>query len=244
MLKEELKIVGFAAVVCVVCSLALSATHISLKEKQLANAENDRKLNVLRAFGVDTAPGGKKIGPEEIAGYFTDHLSYKFLDRETNEPIDGMTFEEFKVVQKADEDGAPLPLYIWKDDGEATAYGFPMSGMGLWSTVYSYVSIEKDLETIKGVTFYGHGETPGLGGECSKPWFMNNFQEKKLYADGNPTAFEVVKGKAVDKYGDKPQQLAHAVDGMSGATITGNGIQKFIREYSELYDPYFDTLRN
>ena len=134
---------------------------------------------------------------------------------------------------------APYPLYRWKKEDGSTLYCFPMSGVGLWSTIYSYMALEKDLETIKGVTFYGHKETPGLGGEASKPWFMNNFAGKTLIQDGNVVSFEVVKGKELDKY---PDGNKSAVDGMAGATITGKGIQDFINEDVQKYNRYFQNV--
>lgn len=240
--KEEIKIITFAGVCCLVCSLALSATHISLKPRQLENKENDRKLNVLAAFGVETVVDGAKISPETIKGYFTDNIRDAFIDA-NGDLVEGMTFDNYKLAVKEDSESAPLPLYIWSEGGKDIMYGFPMKGRGLWSTIYSYVAVEEDLETIKGITFYGHAETPGLGAECSKPWFMDQFKGKKIYEAGKPATFEVVKGKAGDKYSSDHDMFNNAVDGMSGATITGKGIEAFINDYNEAYDKFFQKIR-
>ena len=133
-----------------------------------------------------------------------------------------------------------LPLYLWTEDGEVTRYAFPISGYGLWSTIYGYMALERDLATIIGVTFFKHNETPGLGGECSEPWFMEQFAEKRVHDGSAPHTFEVVKGGVAAKY---PEGNDHAVDGISAATITSNGIQSFINGDLALYEPYFANLR-
>ena len=162
----------------------------------MLNAENDRKINVLRAFGV----GDEKNKPsaEEISQYFSNNIREVFINEDGS--VSDMDRAAFELMEKENPDDVPLPLYIWSEEGKDVMYGFPMKGMGLWSTVHSYIALKEDLSTIKGVTFYGHQETPGLGGECSKPWFMNQFANKIVYINGQPVAFEVVKGKVSDRY--------------------------------------------
>ena len=136
------------------------------------------------------------------------------------------------------EEGGPSPLYTLSKDGEPVAYAFPAEGKGLWSTIKSVVGFEKDLATVRGVTFFGHAETPGLGGECSKGWFQGQWQGEIAYADGAPVRIKVAKGKA------DPENKSE-VDGMSGATITGNGIEKFVYlTYKEYNAAVFDAMRN
>src|SRR5690606_9435029 len=114
-------------------------------------------------------------------------------------------------------------------DGQVRAYAFPAEGKGLWSTVHSFVGLEHDLATVRGITFFDHGETPGLGGEVSMPWFQRNFRGKILWKDHQPVNLVVTKGKA------EPGN-SHAVDGMSGATITGNGVQKLVNKTFRAYN--------
>jgi Na+-transporting NADH:ubiquinone oxidoreductase subunit C len=213
-------VIGFAVVVCLACSLLLAGASSALKKPQEFNKEIDRKTNVLKAFGVPIRDEhGRRLKPDAVRQYFTDHIA------ETN------------VAGPA---GESLPLYIWRENGEAAKYAFPISGKGLWSTIKGYLALEKDLSTIAGVTFYEHGETPGLGGECEADWFQNNFKGKKVFAHSQRLRFEVVKGKVADKY---PQGSDHAVDGMSGATLTGNGITRFINAGLDKYESYFSVLR-
>ena len=241
--KEDLKIIGFATTVCVICSLCLSLAASGLKEKREMNEKVDRLSNVLQAFGEPVRDvAGKRLmqGPDVLAYFEGDAPAIvEVLIDDEGQILEGKTRADFKEDLIADETNAPYPLYRWKKEDGSTFYCFPMSGPGLWSTVYSYMALEKDLETIKGVTFYGHKETPGLGGECSKPWFMDNFKGQTIIKDGKPVSFEVMKGKVVDKY---PNGNQSAVDGMAGATITAKGIEDFINEDVKKYNRYFQTL--
>lgn len=240
MRKDDRRILTFAAVVCVTCSLLLSGAAAVLKQRQEYNVELDRKLNVLKAFGVDVvdAKGRRVVTAAEVEAYFTDHITEIVLDRDTGTVIEGetssdLTTDDVKLKTK-------LPLYLWTEDGRTTKYAFPISGYGLWSTLYGYMALEGDLATIIGVTFYKHGETPGLGGEASAPWFQRQFGGKKVWGDGGLLPFEVVKGGVDTRY---PGGCDHCVDGISAATITSNGIQEFIRSDLQHYEAYFKTIR-
>ncbi len=131
-----------------------------------------------------------------------------------------------------------LPIYVDKKDGIVNGYAIPISGKGLWSTLYGYFAIEPDGVTAKGITFYAHKETPGLGGEVEKPWFQNNFVGKRFIdEDGNLVGIKVIKGKA------DPGSL-YEVDGISGATITSKGLESFLVDDLEKYEPFFRKIRS
>lgn len=239
--KEDIRTITFAAIVCVVCSVIISGAAASLRSMQTANAETDRRLNVLRAFGVDTVIDGKKLTREQVQKLFDAYIRELVIDAETGEPIKGLSISE---VPPADiyVKKSKLAIYKWVENGEIKKVAFPLAGMGLWSTVYSYIALEDDFATIVGATFYGHKETPGLGGEVSSDWFMDQFAGKKVFTEnGEPVEFEVVKGEVDSKY---PNGNDHAVDGMSGATMTGNGVQAFINDGVERYNVYLKQLRN
>lgn len=228
--KGDGYVVAFSAIVCVICSLMLSAAASVLKKPQELNREIDRKSNVLKAFGVSIRNAqGDRLTADEVNEIFRTHISEALVDGAT-----GQRVEPPAAAQQ------PLPLYIWSEHGEPTKYAFPISGKGLWSTLYGYLALEKDLSTIAGVTFYKHGETPGLGGEVETDWFQQNFKGKKVFAQGQRLKFEVVKGKLADKY---PAGNDHAVDGISGATLTGNGINRFLNADLDKYEKYFSLIR-
>jgi len=121
-------------------------------------------------------------------------------------------------------------------------YIIPISGFGLWGMMYGYLSLAPDLNTVTGIRFYSHQETPGLGGEAEKPWFTSQFISKKILSDtGELVSISVVKGKAAELFsGD---ELSHHVDGISGATITGNSITDFMKNNLLTFEPYFKTIR-
>ena len=117
----------------------------------------------------------------------------------------------------------------------------PIAGKGLWGTMYGYFAIEPDAETVKGITFYKHKETPGLGAEVDKDWFKNNFVGKKLTnKNGELVSIEVIKGYVSETDPDAP----HKVDGISGATITGTGLTTFLKSDLQKYEPYFAKVRS
>lgn len=220
----------YAVIICLVCSLLLSVAASSLKNLQDYNVEIDRKMNVLKAFGVSILDeNNKRIKPEVVEKYFAENISEISIDAATGAPVDTSTSAQ-----------DPLLLYLWSENGQVAKYAFPISGKGLWSTIYGYMALEKDLATISGITFYKHGETPGLGAEVETDWFQNNFKGKKIMANGERLKFEVVKGKVSEKY---PAGNDHAVDGISGATITGNGVAKFMNAALDKYETYFKLQR-
>ena len=204
-MREDTKTLTFAAAVCISCSLLLSGTAAMLRNRQEANAAYDVKRNIVKAFGINT---GKMPRPEIEA-----------------------TYEEHVAATTAGE----LPLYTWTEDGKVIKYAFPISGKGLWSMLHGYLSLNADLETIAGISFYKHAETPGLGAEIEKDWFLSQFPGKKLYEDGKATDFVVAKpGAELDNT---------SVDGISGATLTGKGVQALIRKDAAAYASYFKSIK-
>lgn len=239
MRKEDIRVIVFATVVCVICSLLLSVTAQSLKDRQDQEVEFDRKKNVLKAFGVNlVGPDGTPISKAEVDNYFTVNISEIFIDKETGTVVEN---PDLNIVRKEQKERTHvtrslLPLYVWSENGEALKYAFPTSGMGLWSIVNGYLALGKDLSTVIGITFYKHGETPGLGGEVSTEWFQSQFADKKIFDNGKLIRLEVVKGGA-------PEGSNHQVDGISGATMTGNGLNIFINRDISFYDKYFSRIR-
>ncbi len=236
MQKDDKRVLTFATLVCVTSSLLLSAAASSLRNRQENNIILDRKINVLQAFGeeVKDERGRKIASADRVQELFNQFITEVVLDAATGEIIDGLAVAD---VSESDlEQKNKLPLFLWNEDGEVTRYAFPISGRGLWSTIRGFVALDRDLATILGVTFYDHGETPGLGAEIDRPWFQNNFVGKRLWEDGELLSFKVWKGAAPDDH-------THAVDGISGATITGNGVTQFLNEDMARYDKFFRTIR-
>ena len=117
----------------------------------------------------------------------------------------------------------------------------PIRGPGLWSTLRGYISVEADGTTVQGITFYEHAETPGLGGEVDNPKWKAGWKGRKIYDDQGNVALHVVKGKAGD-----PQETPYSVDGLSGATITSNGVTHTIDFWlgEQGFEPFLANFRN
>lgn len=231
-MSENAKVLRFAIIVCLVCSVLVSGAALGLRDRQEANLRVDMQKNILKSVGlVDPT-----FTPEQIVSTYEKRITGIVLTP------DGTVIEGRKP-DDVDPEKEPelLRLYERVDDGNVVAYAFPIVGKGLWSTLYGYFALEGDLNTVKGITFYQQGETPGLGAEIEKPWFQENFVGKKILAsDGTIASVKVVKGKAADVH---PDDTEHYVDGISGATITSKGVTEMVARTIREYEPYFAKIR-
>lgn len=225
-------ILGFAAAVTMVCSVLLASAATLLKERQDQNVQLDIKYNILSVLGLAES---KDVPPQELFDLYDSQVSSFVVDLQGN-LVQDVNAEQVDPKKQPDI----LPVFARKNGETITAYCIPTQGKALWSTVKGYIALEQDLNTIKGITFYSHGETPGLGGEIEKEWFTNLFKGKTiLNAAGEVVSVEIVKGKVRS---DDPNP-EHKVDGISGSTLTGRGLNQFIKETLERYEPYFKTVR-
>lgn len=133
-----------------------------------------------------------------------------------------------------------------KGQTKPEGYVIPVNGLGLWDAIYGYLALKPDGNTVIGISWYDQKETPGLGANIAeKPWQMN-FPGKKIFQESPggtadlktaPLGIVVVKGKVADVYGDLPKSKS-AVDGMAGATLTGNGVTDAYRDVLAAYRPF------
>ena len=114
-------------------------------------------------------------------------------------------------------------VYLIKDGEQVTGVVVPIEGYGLWSTLYGYLALDADARTVRGITFYRHGETPGLGGEVDNPLWKADWVGRLAYNDKWQPALRVKKGIA-----GPPDTDPYEVDGLSGATITSNGVTSMV----------------
>ena len=117
------------------------------------------------------------------------------------------------------------PVYLVKEGDQIETMILPIHGKGLWGTMYGFLALAADANTVKGITFYEHKETPGLGGEVENPRWQKQWVGKKLFDENNKLVIDLLKG-SVDK--SKPEAI-YQVDGLSGATITTDSVDNFIR---------------
>lgn len=226
----------FAIIVCVISAVMLAAFSEGLRPQKELNEELDVKKNILKAV-VLKEPLTPEMKGEEVLKIYDKKIEEVVIDKEGN-------VVEGKIPkQLTEKDQGLFPLYLYKEDEQTIAYAFPVIGQGLWSTLYGYLALEADATTIRGITFYKHGETPGLGGEIEKEWFQSNFKGKKIYSvqDLKLTPIVVVKGRAADLY--RGEELDYHVDGITAATLTSQGVTGLIARWVTIYDAYLSKLR-
>ena len=225
----------FTAIVTVVLAFLLSIVDSSLKEKYESNVEVDIKKNILRSLGFRSSDDLPWTN-EDVESIFQNSIVSFVVDNSGS-----------IVANKLPQDIDPnadfdlYPIYKRVSNNVTEGYSIPISGKGLWGTMYGYFSIQADGATAKGITFYAHIETPGLGGEVDKPWFQNNFVGKRFVDEnGNLVGIQTVKGK-VD---ETSEDAYHLVDGISGATMTSRGLNQFLLKDLKFYDPFFSKIRS
>lgn len=226
----------FAIIVCVVSAVMLATFSEGLRKQKELNEELDVKKNILKAVALKEPLAPKMKGPEVLRVY-ESKIEEHVIDK------DGNVVEGKIPSRLAEKDNDLFPLYIYKEDGQVIAYAFPIVGQGLWSALYGYLAVESDATTIRGITFYKHGETPGLGGEIEKEWFQTNFKGKTIYSvkEHKLTPIVVVKGKAADVVSGNG--LDYHVDGITAATLTGKGVTELMDRWVRVYDAYLSKLR-
>ncbi len=249
-------ILGFAAAVCLVCSVLVASSAVGLKERQDENKLLDRKSKVLSVAGVG---GDESLERKQINALYEKHVTPKLIDLKTGayvdaEAVEVASFDQLKaqkdpktsVEAPANDAGVrrlPNQAVVYLVDKDADSKPdlivLPIEGKGLWSTLYGFIALQPDLNSIAGLTFYQHGETPGLGGEVDNPRWKALWPGRKLYDDSGVAVIDVIKGSA-----GTPEAAPHKVDGLSGATITARGVGKLVRFWAgdSGFKPYLAKL--
>lgn len=215
------KTLSVVVALCLVCAIIVSFASVQLRPLQQANKNKDIQSNILAAAGIDKV--------ENVLETFDAKIEVRVVNMTTGEFVDTdptiFDFEKSKydaalsvsLQEKGVKDIAGIqrvtkesPVYISKkEDGSVDAIILPIQGYGLWGLMYGFISLESDGETVKGIIFYKHNETPGLGGEIQNPQWTATWEGKEL-------PIQIVKGTAGND--------EHKIDGLSGATLTSNGV--------------------
>ena len=232
-----LKTLGVAFVICLVCSLIVSFAAVSLRDLQNENALNNKSIKILQAA---------KIYDESIdVRTQFDKLEMKFVDFETGKILNSykdFKIEEYDQLKSTRDSNLSKPLsaaddiaiiknrenvgkfFIVRDqNNNIDKLILPIRGYGLWGTLFGYVAIEEDFNTVAGLEFYEHKETPGLGAEVDNPRWKALWPGKKIYKD-DKVVLSVIKGKVQN--GDVNSN--YKVDGLSGATLTSRGVNNML----------------
>jgi Na+-transporting NADH:ubiquinone oxidoreductase subunit C len=223
-----LRSIVFAIILCLVCSLLLTAASTGLRPYQQRNIAADRQRNILTAFNI--VDETQDLGTEEIVRLYDQNIHRAWVDG------DGRLIDETRQTP------GDLPLYLYIQDGTIRAYGVPIQSRGLWGQINAYLAIEDDGSTVRGFTVFQHAETPGLGGEIETRWFRKQFEGKKLIdQQGQFVSVRIAKGNVEE--GIPPEKRPNYVDGISGATLTGQFLSTGIADVLQNYEPLSAAFR-
>ena len=231
------KTIGVAFCVCLICSLVVSFSAVSLRDLQNENKLNDKRIKILQAADIYNPDEDIKEQFLKLETKFVNFETGKLMDtymdfsleeydpilatRDSNLSSKVPTSEDIAVIKNRENIGK---IFILRnDDYSINKLILPIRGYGLWGTLYGYISIENDFNTIAGIEFYDHKETPGLGAEVDNPKWKNLWPGKEIYQNGE-VSLSVIKGKVDNN--DKDAQ--YEIDGLSGATITSRGVTNMI----------------
>lgn len=232
----------------IMCSILVAGTAILLKPMQEQNATDFRQRIILEVAGLyepGTAPDLEAAGIEA-----------RLVDLETGEYVESEDAAGFDPVEAARDPAQSVdippafdvagvrrrsalsPVYLVREGDAIDQIILPVRGAGLWSTMYGYISVDSDGNTVRGLRFYEHAETPGLGDQIDRPEWRAQWEGKLLFSDDDEVVIEVVRGNAPDN--------DHQIDGLAGATLTARGVMYLVHYWvgGHGYGPYLERLRS
>ena len=230
MRQSNLYIVLYASAITIVCGGALAWASEGLKEKQQANIEHERKQNILATvLNLKASDNVEEIYQKRIKSFVIDFQGNL---------KDGVKPDEVSIASeyKKAPDQRLLPVYEFRSESDPNKIEFavlPVYGYGLWNNIWGFVALKSDMNTVQGVKFQHAGETPGLGARIESEEIQSRFKEKTVFDQTTMTSIAIQKGEGHD-YANEP----HKVDGMSGATLTGKGVNNMLKDYLSCYENY------
>ena len=219
---------------CLLCSLVVSTASVVLSPMQETNRKNALNVSILQVAGI--------YRPDVPVKEQFEKVQTRVIDLNEGAYIDFPDVGGFDMVSAArnPDFGTPLSkaddtvgisyrpryakIYLVSPEGEPDRIVLPIYGYGLWSILYGFITLEADANTVHALQFYQHSETPGLGGRVDDPKWQALWKGKKVYAAGSDPQLSVVKGQVSMSDPLSP----YKVDGLSGATITGSGVDHMI----------------
>lgn len=241
-----------AASLCLVCSVIVSAAAVVLKPQQLQNSLLEQKRNILSAAGLTDSTKSVEERFERVETKLIDIRSGEYVDN-----VDPADYDQRKAAKDPksnidiprDDDLAQIhtqaqyaKVYLVRDDsGAIETVVLPVHGYGLWSTLYGFLALASDANTVVGLSFFEHAETPGLGGEVDNPKWKAKWKGKKLFDPDGDVAIQVIKGTVAPEQHD----AEYKIDGLAGATLTSRGVGNLVRYWvgQNGFGPYLEKLK-
>ncbi|MDR2936039.1 MAG: NADH:ubiquinone reductase (Na(+)-transporting) subunit C [Rikenellaceae bacterium] len=234
-------IIAYASVLVIIVAALLAYASVSLQDRQNENVRVEKMGDILRSIGqgmdADKAPDKYVYINEQYAKYITRSYTVNTAG-EVTEGTDPFAIAlNLKELYDAPAGRRNLPIFESKDDGGKVLYIIPVWGSGLWGPIWGYVALESDFDTIHGAIFDHKGETPGLGAEIATPTFYAQYKGKALFEGDEMVCVTALKGSGTSA--GNP----HAVDAISGGTITSRAVEKMLRDCMTDYAVYFEKMR-
>ncbi len=244
----------YTTAVCVVCSLLVAGSNVLLKDRYEVNRLLYLRKNVLQASGLVEA--GRKVSNREAMQIFQERVEPRLVDLLTGQYVEDMDPERYDqrrargdpdLSRTAPDNPAQVrripniaKVYLIRDGADYAQVVIPIEGLGLYGTLYGFLALERDTTTIRGISFYENRETPGLGGEVNNPNWKALWPGRKAYDETWAPRIELVKGEV-----GPPEQDPYAVDALSGATMTSNGVTYMLQFWLDEngFEPYLARLR-
>ena len=245
------KILLVALSLCLVCSVVVSTAAVLLKPAQEANKSLDKKRNILQAAGmldpdvsVDEQFASVNTRVVDLrTGKFTDDVDPDRYDQRkaAKDPEQSLKLDSNQDKAKISRRENYAVIYLVEGEGgELDKIILPVHGYGLWSTLYGFVALEADANTVAGLGFYEHAETPGLGGEVDNPRWKALWPGKQVYKDGT-VKLGLIKGSVDPASANADWEI----DGLSGATLTARGVTNLVQFWlgEDGFEPFLENLR-
>lgn len=248
--RKKTYIVAF--VLCLICSIAVSTAAVMLKPVQDKNKQFDKQRNIVAIAGL--AENGVSVSEA------FKQVEAKVVDLQTGDYVEGIDPKTFdaraaavdpkqNVVLTKEQDIASIKrrakyatVYLIKDQqGKLQKVILPISGYGLWSTLHGFLALQGDANTVVGLGFYEHAETPGLGGEVDNPNWKVQWVGKKIFDEQGNIALRVTKSPVADS----DPRAVYEIDALSGATLTSNGVNNAVHFWlgADGFGPYLQKIR-
>lgn len=241
MQQSNTYVIVYSAVLTIILGLLLSGTAQVLGPRQQEAIALDKKKQILGA--VISAEEIGAMSPAQVNEFYTNNISSTVVDINGKEITEGgVTAEKVEIAKdyKKPADQRQYPVFIYHAEGnpsDVKSYILPLYGAGLWDAIWGYIALETDMNTIGGITLAHASETPGLGARITEGEVQARYIGKKIFDEsGALVAVQMMKGEGKDYSSD-----AHKVDGMSGATITGNGVNNMLKAYLGNYEAYIKS---
>ena len=218
---------------CLLCSAIISLIAIQLRSVQNENVVKDMQKKIVSSAGLQLEYGSVENAMMNIKTIVVDLDQGKIVDINPNSyELSKELREEGKYkFLSAENDIASIKkrekyskVYIEYKDDKINTLILPVRGYGLWGILYGYLAIKSDFNTVAGLEFYEHKETPGLGAEIDNPKWKALWKGKKIYQENGEVSLKVIKGNVLAS----SDNVNYEVDGLSGATLTCNGVTNLI----------------